>query len=121
MVIIEQVVAPNAHSHSIDTPLPIHKTNDAHVEFDVELDQAESSQQSEFASVDGPDIQSRIPGNERAFSLLLGLVIHGVADGLALGVASLARNKDGNPNSVSFIVFLALMLHKGKLPIPLMH
>jgi zinc transporter 9 len=43
----------------------------------------------------------------------LGLVIHAAADGLALGVANLSRNRDGNPNPVSFIVFLALILHKG--------
>ena len=117
MVIIEQLVAPNAHSHNIDAPLPMHKTSDARVEFDVELDETESSRQSQFASVNDADIQSQAPGNERAFSLLLGLVIHGVADGFALGVASLARNKDGDPNPVSFIVFLALMLHKGNSPI----
>lgn len=116
MVIIEQLVAPNAHSHAIDVPLPMHKIKNAPVEFDVELDEAESSRQRDLAAVNDPDIQNRSPSNEKAFALLLGLVIHGVADGLALGVASLATKKDGDSKPISFIIFLALMLHKGTFP-----
>lgn len=116
MVIIEQLVAPSAHLHTNDVTLPLHKTNSSHVEpveHIEDLSQTESSRQGDFASVDGTNNIHRTPGSEKAFSLLLGLVIHAAADGLALGVANLARNKDGNPNPVSFIVFLALMLHKG--------
>jgi len=113
MVIIEQLVTPSAHSHSNDVALPLHKTNNSHVEPAEELDATGFSRQGDLPSIDDANIY-RSPGSEKAFSLLLGLVIHAAADGLALGVANLARNKDGNPNPISFIVFLALMLHKGK-------
>jgi len=114
MVIIEQLVAPSAHSHSNDVALPLHKTNNSHVEpvaHIEEIDATGSPRQGDLASVDDANIYRSL-GSEKAFSLLLGLVIHAAADGLALGVANLARNKDGNPNPISFIVFLALMLHK---------
>lgn len=39
----------------------------------------------------------------------LGLVIHGAADGIALGASSLASGK----KSLSLIVFLAVIVHKG--------
>jgi len=113
MVVIEELVAPSAHSHSIDFPLPLHKTGNS-VEFVVDigdLDETESSRQGVLTSVGDPNT-NRSTGSEKAFTLLLGLVIHGAADGLALGVAQLARNKDGRPNSVSFVVFMALLLHK---------
>ena len=40
----------------------------------------------------------------------LGLVIHGAADGIALGASSLSDN-----GSLSLIVFLAVLVHKGEL------
>ena len=56
---------------------------------------------------------------ERAFVLLLGLVIHGIADGLALGVAHVAGSSTENTNTLSLVVFFALVLHKGQLLINL--
>jgi zinc transporter 9 len=114
MVIVEQLVAPKAHSHTNDT-LPLHKTNNPHEPAThIEgLTETESSRRSDLTSVDDTSNIHRSPCSEKGFSLLLGLVIHAAADGLALGVANLARSKDGNPDPVSSIVFLALMLHKG--------
>ena len=40
----------------------------------------------------------------------LGLVIHGAADGIALGASSLSES-----GSLGFIVFLAVLVHKGEL------
>ena len=40
----------------------------------------------------------------------LGLVIHGAADGIALGASSLSGN-----GSLGLVVFLAVLVHKGKL------
>nr|ODN89034.1 solute carrier family 39 (zinc transporter), member 9 [Cryptococcus depauperatus CBS 7841] len=40
----------------------------------------------------------------------LGLVIHGVADGIALGASSLAAHRNG---SLGLVVFLAVLVHKG--------
>ncbi len=42
----------------------------------------------------------------------LGLVIHGAADGIALGASSLSES-----GSLGLIVFLAVIVHKGELAI----
>lgn len=112
MVIIEELVAPSAHSHSIDA-LPLHKTSNSQVEFVADVGDLDDTRQGDLASVDDSNIQ-RSTGTDKSFTLLLGLVIHAASDGLALGVANLARNEDGKQNPVSFIVFVALLLHKGK-------
>ena len=44
-----------------------------------------------------------------AHPLTLGLVIHSLADGLALGASA---SNEGGDSSVSFLVFLALIIHK---------
>jgi len=121
MLIIEQLVAPNAHTHALDhEPIALVKSPDVHgpsaVEFDAELgdiDVTDRSSNRIAASKAGSVSISE--GRERAFALLLGLVIHGAADGLALGVANLAQSDSGASNTVSFIVFLALILHKGHI------
>jgi len=46
---------------------------------------------------------------ERAYPLSLGLVVHALVDGYALGVSSL----DTRSGAISFIVFLAIIIHKG--------
>jgi len=46
---------------------------------------------------------------ERAYPLTLGLVVHGLADGLALGVSALGDTE----TDLSLVVFLALIIHKG--------
>lgn len=43
-------------------------------------------------------------------SATLGLVIHGLADGIALGASSLSDNKQ-----LGLVVFLAVLVHKGEL------
>lgn len=42
-------------------------------------------------------------------SATLGLVIHGMADGIALGASSLSDNE-----GLGMIVFLAIIIHKGR-------
>jgi zinc transporter 9 len=66
-----------------------------------------------------------VPSNEEAaansaskvvaFPLTLGLVMHALADGLALGVASLTTSSPGSAREgapLSIVVFLALLVHK---------
>ncbi|KAL9112602.1 MAG: hypothetical protein Q9227_003173 [Pyrenula ochraceoflavens] len=58
------------------------------------------------------EIESLHPENEhtshnRSFATTIGLVIHAAADGIALGASSLTSN-----TGLSFIVFLAIMIHK---------
>jgi len=120
MVIVEQLFTPTEHSHSVDMPFKtIHKTSGAltQVEFDADIEDLEGTESSSRPSVatsTAPNNPNVVAGSERAFTLFLGLVIHAAADGLALGVANLNRNETGKPDPVSFIVFLALILHKGK-------
>ncbi|EME45370.1 hypothetical protein DOTSEDRAFT_52662 [Dothistroma septosporum NZE10] len=47
------------------------------------------------------------PGESRPSSTTVGLVIHAAADGIALGASS-----TGPGNHLSFVVFMALMIHK---------
>lgn len=120
MLIIEQLLAPNAHSHSLEaTPIPLSKAripdSVTSIEFDAELgDMAYERHSVEHTSIGiSPPTLDISSGRERAFPLLLGLVIHGSADGLALGVANVSKNVPGTTNAISFVVFIALILHKG--------
>lgn len=113
MLIVEQLLSPNAHTHSLD----FSAIKAADVEFDAEL--GDLSHEGRSASVPGTPSSAAMRnsesagGREKAFPLLLGLVIHGGADGLALGVANVSKGATGSPGAISFVVFLALILHKG--------
>jgi zinc transporter 9 len=52
----------------------------------------------------------------KAWPLTLGLCVHGLADGLALGVSALSSSEAGTEHAqdLSLVVFLALAIHKGK-------
>jgi len=50
--------------------------------------------------------QPQVRANARPSSTTVGLVIHGLADGIALGASSTTTNR------LSFIIFIALMIHK---------
>ena len=57
------------------------------------------------------------PDKKRAFPMTLGLVIHSLADGLALGASALPRKGDEGEatqnTQLSLVVFLAIIVHKG--------
>ncbi|MCJ1352677.1 MAG: hypothetical protein MMC33_002661 [Icmadophila ericetorum] len=53
----------------------------------------------------GPSIPPPSSPSSRSFSTTIGLVIHAAADGIALGASS-------TQPSLSFIIFLAIMIHK---------
>ncbi|TFK40772.1 Zinc/iron permease [Crucibulum laeve] len=123
MLIIEQLISPNAHSHSMHDQLPMHSTkprvsrSSSHVEFDADLGDLESEHRASPAGFrEVQDDRSLEPdvsiGKGRAFPLTFGLVIHGLADGLALGVSSLSRAQPAETSNLSLIVFLALIIHK---------
>lgn len=121
MLIIEQLISPNAHALD-DMPMTLQsKVNGsnlasaASVEFDAELGDLEPGNGRSMDRHNGNSGGDAGGGRERAFTLLLGLVFHGCVDGLALGVANLAKTAPGATNTVSFVVFLALILHKGNL------
>ncbi|KAF8903171.1 ZIP-like iron-zinc transporter [Gymnopilus junonius] len=119
MLIIEQLISPNAHSHSLDylpTSLPKGSavTDISEVEFDAELGDLSQGISSLERDPTPPSTQASdaSANRERAFTLLIGLVFHGCADGLALGVANLSKAAPGATSAISFVVFLALILHK---------
>ncbi|KAG5352692.1 Zinc transporter ZIP9-B [Termitomyces sp. J132] len=124
MLVIEQIVSPHAHSHN-DHTLGLHTVKkdstqkSAEVDFDAELGELEQEEGLDRPGYRQP-APSSIPLNDphaseftgRAFSLTFGLVIHGLADGLALGASSLAKDQSGVSSNLSVIVFLALIIHK---------
>ncbi|KAJ7069564.1 Zinc/iron permease [Mycena amicta] len=120
MLVVEQLIAPGAHSLHGDIPLPLHaRTTSATVEFDAELGDHElepgapESPGSGFMQVDMVSEDAR-HSKARAYPLTFGLVVHALADGLALGVSSVgdpASGSDGH-RDLSMIVFFALIIHK---------
>lgn len=122
MLIIEQLISPHSHSPndsmSLPKNMPFHDST-SDVEFDAGLGDIDLGSASDRHR-NAPPIPNAVEASadtERAFALLLGLVIHGSADGLALGVAHIAGSSSGGINALSFVVFFALILHKGKLKI----
>lgn len=116
MLVVEQLVSPHAHSHSHHSDLALQAVkgdSTSNVEFDAELGNLEREEglERQADSTSAPDTSAR------AFALTLGLVIHGLTDGLALGVASVG----GGASKLSMIVFLALIIHKGELTVRTIH
>ena len=49
-----------------------------------------------------------------AYPITIGLVLHGLADGLALGMSVLSNDQSSShPYALSMVVFMALAVHKG--------
>lgn len=121
MMIIEQLISPHSHSHSGKesslTKNPSFHDSTSDVEFDAELGDIGLGNPSD-RRLDPPSMSIALEASgdrERAFALLLGLTIHGVADGFALGVAHVAGSSSGGTSALSLVVFFALILHKGEL------
>ncbi|KAF7314492.1 Beta-lactamase class penicillin binding protein [Mycena kentingensis (nom. inval.)] len=123
MLIIEQLVAPGAHSHG-GVDLPLHSVNgdgasrlSPHtVEFDAgDLEPgAPDPAGSGFMQVDIVATEDARHSKARAYPLTFGLVVHALADGLALGVSSVSPSSPGadGTHDLSLIVFFALIIHK---------
>ena len=138
MLLVEQFITGHSHSHShhehlsVPSETPQIRTQKSSavggtagdVVFDVELGDLEqsegigpefvpmpgssTSQLNQFSDVSEKNEEDR----KRAYPLTLGLVIHALADGLALGSAAIA-NGSAIPSGLSLVVFLALIVHKG--------
>lgn len=119
MLLVEQLGIGGHSHHGSDsgrasyTKVKNSAVPDADVEFDAELQQFQEGPSTRASPptivMDGPEPGS---GRGRALPLTFGLVVHGLADGFALGVSSLAPHKDSEKNALPIIVFLALILHK---------
>ncbi|KAJ7244999.1 Zinc/iron permease [Mycena haematopus] len=120
MMVVEQLVAPHSHSptsgslalHSVGPP------SNSTVEFDAEMgdfEQPDPPTTSGFMQADASNSLSEAKNSRaKAYPLTLGLILHGLADGLSLGVSSLPAPgaPSDSPRDLSFIVFLALIIHK---------
>lgn len=130
MLALEQLVIPNSHhieTHTLPQPFKGSMSrpsvsHDVSVEFDAEMDDLERDGVRPGGSIGIPSTpiplevgasSVAIGNQQKAFALTAGLVIHSLADGLALGVSALAKAAPGHTNNVSLIVFIALLLHKG--------
>ncbi|EAU85968.2 hypothetical protein CC1G_02991 [Coprinopsis cinerea okayama7 len=123
MLLIEQL-GIGGHSHgssgTSDRPSYTRAKQSApldQVEFDAELDELERDESgrgfhTRSASNDNEGPLDLAQGKGRALPLTLGLVVHSFADGFALGVSALSPSDESKANTLSLIVFLALILHK---------
>lgn len=118
MLLVERVIhryAPDSHSHA---PLPTSESNGnaqpsiSRVEFDVELGELE---REEGVAASGRTAlhEEGVVDRAQAWPLTLGLMVHALADGFALGSSATSPVDRG----LSITVFLALIVHKGKCAI----
>ncbi|KAJ7625358.1 Zinc/iron permease [Mycena polygramma] len=120
MMVVEQLIAPHSHSHSGAHGVALQTVgqhaSSTTVEFDAEmgdLERLDTPSGSGFMQVDLSSDENA--SRARAYPLTFGLVMHGLADGLALGVSSLwikSAESDSSSRDLSFVVFLALIIHK---------
>ena len=132
MLIVERQVSHHSHpSEELHDPSSYQQPRPdegSTVEFDVELGELERTEgiRSEQPSHPPSSLPRSTPNvsetRQRAYPLTLGLVVHALADGLALGSAALSEsNLDRTsvdtiaPTGLSVVVFLALAVHKGWL------
>jgi len=108
MFLVDECMSPHAR------PLAPQEIRDdvEEVHFDIALDELEREEGMNSPSSQVSTWQmlrnSRFSSVQRAYPLSLGLVVHALVDGYALGVSSL----DTRSGAISFIVFLAIIIHK---------
>jgi zinc transporter 9 len=114
MLLVEQFVSPHSHSHVLpyeqrESIASTSRSSVVSFDADIDLEVLERDQNSSISrrrgdmTTNGPEVH--------ALPVTLGLVVHGLADGMALGVSAL---DNGQPSrNLSIIVFLALLVHKG--------
>ncbi|KAH9841946.1 Zinc/iron permease [Rhodofomes roseus] len=141
MLLVEQFLSPHSHTSPALPTSPPHTRKPSladgpsTVEFDAELElsQLERAEGIAFGSGDGGAAARRVhrrsdsvsgdgEGKARAVPLTLGLVMHALADGLALGSSALSGTAEGGvgageagsvvPSGLSLVVFFALVIHK---------
>jgi zinc transporter 9 len=123
MLVIEQLSSSHANQRR-----PTHRAEDQHASvasrgdiFDVELAGFEVDEDvvpappPRRASVSAGVAKTNGEGNvpPSAYPITVGLVVHGLADGLALGMSMLSTGDSSRSYGLSLVVFLALAVHKG--------
>ncbi|CCM05440.1 uncharacterized protein FIBRA_07659 [Fibroporia radiculosa] len=123
MLVVEQLHSTHAHDTRVSQlpSSPSHVPKSSAVEFEVELGELESTEgiESQAARTTATTQPRDISGKTRAYPLTLGLVMHALADGLALGSSALSDTSSGSvasdsaaPSNLSLVVFFALAIHK---------
>lgn len=114
MLIVEQLFSSHSHSPaSASNSTANVKPTNSEVQFDAELAELEGEQGMTRSTVDWvAPVQAESSAQMQAIPLTLGLVIHSLADGFALGVSFFPSNESKNSSSLSAIVFLAIIIHK---------
>jgi hypothetical protein len=115
MLVVEQF--SSSHAHHNNAHRPGHHAGAASRDsvFDVELAGLESEEDDiprhRHASTPRTNTEAESP--PPAYPITIGLVVHGLADGLALGLSALSEDDEPSSYSLSLVVFLALAVHKG--------
>ena len=116
MLLVEQFTSHSGHHHhGYELPLNGRGTS---IDFDAELAELENEQglSSEHGSGTTTPRKTRtedLSGSgdpSQALPLTVGLVVHGLADGMALGVSF--ASESGAATGLSLVVFLAIIVHK---------
>ena len=118
MLVIEQLSSSHAHHHHQTHRLGHHAGAASRDSvFDVELAGLESEEEDiplhRRASAPRSNTEADTP--PPAYPITIGLVVHGLADGLALGMSVLSNDDSSSSYSLSLVVFMALAVHKGAL------
>ncbi len=128
MLFMEHQISHTVHDTPQSGPQQPEQAEVTSVEFDVELGELECDEgipgqsASRIPSRNRNLVKDVVENQRRAPPLTLGLVVHALADGLALGSAALSETGDRTgatesqsivPSGLSVIVFFALAIHKG--------
>lgn len=118
MLVIEQVILPHSRVRHDDLALDnVKGSTTTTIEFDADAELG--NLEHDGGPHTGYQILTPAPHDVAdaagtAFPLTFGLVVHGLADGLALGVSSLSTDTSGGDSRLPIVVFLALLIHKGQ-------
>jgi solute carrier family 39 (zinc transporter), member 9 len=119
MLIVEQLNSSHVnHHHRLHTSDHNAGASSPDSVFDVELagieDDADDTPRQQRTNVPRANVEADLPLS--AYPITIGLVVHSLADGLALGMSVLSNNDDSSASyGLSLVVFLALAVHKGEL------
>ncbi|KIK69698.1 hypothetical protein GYMLUDRAFT_34101 [Collybiopsis luxurians FD-317 M1] len=113
MLLIERLLTPHSHSTtSIPLSNVVKPSRLSEVEFDAGLAGEQEGYPGNRSNVKTSPTESSTNGEMGAIPLTLGLVIHSLADGFALGVSFFSASTESEDTSLSVIVFLAIIIHK---------
>jgi len=114
MLVVEQSVASHAQGPSNALGAKIIQSR-SDVQFDADVDDIElgaSPRAAEFSPAERSRSMTSREGRKEAVPLTVGLFIHGLADGLALGVSALSDSQAEHTSELSLVVFMAILIHK---------